>query len=44
MYYPEGQLRGKAFHSIYFEVLGEQGIPGFVMYFSMILISLAQAA
>jgi putative inorganic carbon (HCO3(-)) transporter len=40
MYYPEGQFRGKAFHSIYFEVLGEQGIPGVVMYFSMILISL----
>jgi putative inorganic carbon (HCO3(-)) transporter len=40
MYYPEGQIRGKAFHSIYFEVLGEQGIPGFAMYFSIILISL----
>jgi probable O-glycosylation ligase (exosortase A-associated) len=40
MFYPEGQIRGKAFHSIYFEVLGEQGIPGFAMYFSMILISL----
>lgn len=39
-YYPEGQIRGKAFHSIYFEVLGEQGIPGFIMYISMILISL----
>jgi probable O-glycosylation ligase (exosortase A-associated) len=40
VYYPEGQIRGKAFHSVYFEVLGEQGIPGFAMYFSMILISL----
>jgi probable O-glycosylation ligase (exosortase A-associated) len=41
-YYPEGQIRGKAFHSVYFEVLGEQGIPGFAMYFSMILISLVK--
>jgi probable O-glycosylation ligase (exosortase A-associated) len=40
VYYPEGQIRGKAFHSVYFEVLGEQGIPGFAMYFSMVLISL----
>lgn len=41
-YYPEGRLVGKAFHSVYFEVLGEQGFPGFVMYFSMILIALAK--
>lgn len=39
-YYPEGRLVGKAFHSVYFEVLGEQGFPGFAMYFAMILIAL----
>lgn len=39
-YYPDGTRAGKAFHSIYFEVLGEQGIPGFLMYFAMIGISL----
>lgn len=40
----QGQLtvRGKAFHSIYFEVLGEQGIPGFILYFSVVLVSLAR--
>lgn len=37
---PDDQLGGKAFHSIYFEVLGEQGIPGFIMYFLMIVLSL----
>ena len=36
IYLPEGQIGGKAFHSIYFEVLGEQGIPGFIMYYLMI--------
>ncbi len=40
IFYPEGMLRGKAFHSIYFEVLGEQGIPGFIMYLSMFVLSL----
>jgi len=39
-YLPEGQLGGKAFHSIYFEVLGEQGIPGFAMYFMMVGLAL----
>lgn len=39
-YIPEGHIGGKAFHSIYFEVLGEQGIPGFLIYISMILLSL----
>ena len=34
------RLAGKAFHSIYFEVLGEQGIPGFVMYLAMSIITL----
>lgn len=40
VYYPDGEINGKAFHSIYFEVLGEQGIIGFVIYFSIVLISL----
>ncbi|KQV50900.1 hypothetical protein ASC93_09475 [Massilia sp. Root335] len=35
-YLPEGQVGGKAFHSIYFEVLGEQGIVGFSMYALMV--------
>lgn len=39
-YFPEWQIAGKAFHSIYFEVLGEQGFPGFVMYAAMIIIML----
>jgi probable O-glycosylation ligase (exosortase A-associated) len=29
------QIAGKAFHSIYFEVLGELGFPGFIMLMSM---------
>lgn len=40
VYHPDWKLGGKAFHSIYFEVLGEQGIPGFLMYFLAISISL----
>lgn len=39
-YLPEGQIGGKAFHSIYFEVLGEQGIVGFAMYFLMVGLAL----
>jgi probable O-glycosylation ligase (exosortase A-associated) len=30
------EVKGKAFHSIYFEVLGELGYPGLVMFLSMI--------
>ena len=30
---------GKAFHSIYFEVLGEQGFFGFFLYFSVMLLT-----
>jgi putative inorganic carbon (hco3(-)) transporter len=30
------EVKGKAFHSIYFEVLGELGIPGLVMFLAMI--------
>ena len=39
-----GQLtvKGKAFHSIYFEVLGEQGIPGFIIYFAVVAISITR--
>ena len=37
---PEGQIGGKAFHSIYFEVLGEQGMFGFVIYFLMVGLAL----
>jgi probable O-glycosylation ligase (exosortase A-associated) len=39
-----GQLEvyGKAFHSIYFEVLGEHGWPGFVLYFWIVLISITR--
>ncbi|WP_306391388.1 putative O-glycosylation ligase, exosortase A system-associated [Telluria beijingensis] len=37
-YYPAWQQAGKAFHSIYFEVLGEQGVPGFIVYITMILL------
>lgn len=39
-YYANDQIMGKAFHSIYFEILGEQGVPGFIMYFAIIIISL----
>lgn len=41
-YLPEGQVGGKAFHSIYFEVLGEQGIFGFAMYFLMVGLALVR--
>jgi len=40
-YFPEGVLMGKAFHSIYFEVLGEQGIPGIIIYLSIVLLTLS---
>jgi probable O-glycosylation ligase (exosortase A-associated) len=39
-YLPEGQTGGKAFHSIYFEVLGEQGFVGFAIYFAIIALAL----
>ncbi|RJP64837.1 MAG: putative O-glycosylation ligase, exosortase A system-associated [Comamonadaceae bacterium] len=32
-------VAGKAFHSIYFEVLGETGIPGIVMYLLIVLLT-----
>lgn len=39
-YYPDGEPGGKAFHSVYFEILGEQGIPGFIFYFLAITLAL----
>lgn len=39
-YVPEGQFGGKAFHSIYFEMLGEQGFVGFAIYFAIIGLAL----
>jgi len=41
-YLPEGQVGGKAFHSIYFEVLGEQGIVGFAIYFLTVGLALTR--
>ncbi|HYZ22787.1 MAG TPA: putative O-glycosylation ligase, exosortase A system-associated [Rhodopila sp.] len=36
--FPDGQeVFGKAFHSIYFEVLGELGIPGILMFGGLLL-------
>jgi O-antigen ligase len=40
---PDGsvlQVAGKAFHSIYFEMLGEGGVPGFLMYAALIALTL----
>lgn len=40
---PDGsvlQVEGKAFHSIYFEMLGEGGVPGFLMYAALIGLTL----
>jgi probable O-glycosylation ligase (exosortase A-associated) len=40
---PDGsvlQIAGKAFHSIYFEMLGEGGIPGFLMFIFLIVLTL----
>lgn len=35
-------IGGKAFHSIYFEVLGEQGFPGVLLYFSAMLLTFSK--
>ena len=32
-------IGGKAFHSIYFEVLGEQGFPGFFIYYTIMALT-----
>lgn len=40
---PDGsvlQVAGKAFHSIYFEMLGEGGVPGFLMFMALICLTL----
>jgi probable O-glycosylation ligase (exosortase A-associated) len=34
------QDTGKAFHSIYFEVLGEHGFPGLILYLSILILTL----
>jgi putative inorganic carbon (HCO3(-)) transporter len=34
-------VMGKAFHSIYFEMLGEGGVPGFLMYAALIALTLS---
>lgn len=39
IYYPPGVVAGKAFHNVYFEVLGEQGIVGIAIYLAMIVIT-----
>ena len=36
-----GQAQAKAFHSNYFEVLGEHGVPGFIIYFSILYLALS---
>jgi probable O-glycosylation ligase (exosortase A-associated) len=38
--YRTQQQRGRAFHSSYFEVLGEHGFPGLLLYLSIIFFSL----
>ena len=40
IHYPPGVFGGKAFHNMFFEVLGEQGMVGIAVYFGMILITL----
>ncbi len=39
-YYEPGVFRGKAFHNIYFEVLGEQGIVGFTIYIAILMLTI----
>jgi putative inorganic carbon (HCO3(-)) transporter len=38
--YPAHMVYGKAYHNMYFEVLGEQGYPGLAMFVSLQLLSL----
>lgn len=38
-YFPPGAFGGKAFHSIYFEILGEQGYVGFAIYAAIMLMT-----
>jgi len=39
IYYPDYMYHGKAFHSIYFEVLGEQGFVGFTVYMLILILT-----
>ena len=32
-------IQGMAFHSIYFEILGELGIPGFILFLAILLLT-----
>ena len=41
-YFPPEIFGGKAFHSIYFEVLGEQGLVGFGLYSAIMLATFAR--
>lgn len=34
------QAAGKAFHSVYFEILGETGVPGFILYLLIVATTL----
>lgn len=38
-YHDADSYRGTAFHNVFFEVMGEQGIVGFVIYMAMILLT-----
>lgn len=41
IYFPDGsEAIGKAFHSIYFEVLGEQGFPGLFLFIGLLVYTL----
>ncbi|WLI88933.1 putative O-glycosylation ligase, exosortase A system-associated [Massilia sp. R2A-15] len=35
-YYDPNEYRGKAFHNVFFEVMGEQGLIGFAVYLSIL--------
>lgn len=39
-YFPPGVFGGKAFHSVYFEVLGEQGYFGFALYAAIMILTI----
>lgn len=38
-YYDGDQYRGKAFHNVFFEVMGEQGLVGFIVYLLIMLLT-----
>lgn len=39
-YFPPGQYRGKAFHNVFFEVMGEQGFVGLAVYLAILAMTL----